>query len=386
LLSLLATSAGAAAASAEPGDAPSADADAATYLEHPEALRLDAEELAKASGRPVDEVLRELELAPVAQELIADVKERAGDRFAGAWVEHEPSWQLHIALTEGTPLALDALTRSTGVPVSVEYREGPSEEILIEEANKLAAWATATPGIDGVEADVEGPELVVYANNEAPIGVQRMAPATPGGVEVRFVNSGEPAGDTATVRGGLALTSCTSGFSVTSGGIIGFATAGHCGNSQSWAATPTGSPANASTYGGEVRGTTADIQYHRVTSPHNASSTFFGGSATTATTRSGTGTAFVGQGLCHRGKTTGYSCGNVTSTTFAPTWANACLSSPCSAAFVRIDGTTLGNAGGDSGGPWFSGAAAYGIHKGGGAGWGVYTPVARLSSLGVTLL
>lgn len=330
--------------------------------------------------------MRELRLAPAVERLISEVKNRAGERFAGAWVEHEPSWQLHIALTDGAPVVLDAVARATSVPVSVEYRAGPSEKALISEASRLAAWATGSPGIDGVEADVRGPELVVYANDVGQTSVQRSAPISADGVAIRFVNSGTPAGDAATVRGGVATSSCTSAFSVTAGGIIGFATAGHCGSSQSWAATPTGSTSNTSTYGGEIRSSNADIQYHRVSSPHSATSAFFGGSATTATTRQGTGTAFVGQGLCHRGKTTGYSCGNVTSTTFAPTWEGACPGTTCSASFVRVDGTTLSTSGGDSGGPWFSGGAAYGIHKGGGAGWCVYTPVARLSSLGVSLL
>lgn len=388
-LGLLATTAGIAAASTtEPEGSPGA-AGVESYLDATEALQLDAQQLAEQTGRSTEEVLRELELAPRVQGMIEDVKQRAGDRFAGAWVEREPEWQLRVAFTAGEPVSLGSLTRSAEVPVVVEYREGPSEKALVEEANRLAAWATGTPGVDGVEANTQGPELIVYTNNESSSSVQRMAPPPTGDVDVRFVNSGEPARDRYTLRGGAGGSTCTVGFTATAGpSSHGYVTAGHCGNTQTWSPdigryVGTMSP---STFGGELRNANADLQYHTITNPHVTSNTFFGGSDTTPTIRNGTGTAFVGQGLCHRGMVTAYSCGNVTSTTFAPTWENACNGTPCNAVFVRADGVTLGGSDGDSGGPWFSGAAAYGIHKGGGSGWTVYTPIAQISGLGLTLM
>ena len=166
----------------------------------------------------------------------------------------------------------------------------------------------------------------------------------------------------------------------------GFATAGHCSNAQNWSAGSTGSAVNTSTYVAQAWTPTADLQFHRINSPHSTSNTFFGSSASSATIRSGSGSAFVGQLLCHRGKITGYSCGEVVSTAFAPTWDQACQAQACQAVFVKVQHSALQGQGGDSGGPWFNGAAAYGIHKGGGIGWKAYTPVSRLSALGLTLM
>ncbi|MFE6234231.1 hypothetical protein [Cellulosimicrobium sp. NPDC057862] len=385
----MATTAGVAAASSTEPEGSSGAASVEDYLDANEALRLDAQQLAKQTGRSTEEVLRELELAPRVQDMIEDAKQRAGDRFAGAWVEHKPEWQLHIAVTTGEPVSLGSLARSAEVPVVVEYREGPSEKELVEEANRLAVWATATPGVDGVEANTQGPELIVYTNNESPSSVQRTAPPRVSGVDVRFVSSGEPARDTYTLRGGAGGRTCTVGFTATAGpSSHGYVTAGHCNNTQTWSpdiGTYVGTM-SPSTFGGELRNANADLQYHTITNPHVTSNTFFGGSDITPTIRNGTGTAFVGQGLCHRGMVTSSSCGNVTSTTFAPTWENACNGTPCNAVFVRADGVTLGTSDGDSGGPWFSGAAAYGIHKGGNAGWTVYTPISQIAFLGLTLM
>jgi hypothetical protein len=358
-----------------------------TYLSHEEALELDAEQIASQTGMPADDVLHELELAPAVEKLVADARELAGDRFAGAWIEREPTWHLRVALTAGGPVALDALVGEADVPVEIEYREGPSEEILIEEADLLAEWAAATPGIDGVGSNIQVPELVVYANDEAALTSRGLPVAPSSGIAVRFVSSGQPAASEAVLRGGAAASTCTTGFTVQANSSNrGFVTAGHCGNSQSWASTPTGSPGASSTFGGEIHSATADIQYHRITSPHSTSNTFYGSSSSTATIRNGTGVATVGLHLCHRGKVTGSSCGNVTDTTFAPTWNGACGTATCRAVFVRVDGLNLEGSPGDSGGPWFRGGAAYGIHMGGGAAWKVYTPIARISSLSVSLM
>jgi|tagenome__1003787_1003787.scaffolds.fasta_scaffold20965399_5 hypothetical protein len=165
-------------------------------------------------------------------------------------------------------------------------------------------------------------------------------------------------------------------------------TAGHCGNVNNYALTPNGATSYGTTFKREARSSIADLQW-AVMNSRNALNSFYGSSASTPTTRVGQGTATSGQLLCHRGKSTGYSCGNVTSTAYAPTYAGACPSA-CSAAFVRVEGSALANIGGDSGGPWFSGGYAYGIHKGGQEGtvavWACFTPVGRMSDLGVALV
>ena len=87
------------------------------------------------------------------------------------------------------------------------------------------------------------------------------------------------------------------------------------------------------------------------------------------------GLLLVGSYLCHRGITTGYRCGDVTSNEYVPTWSGACNGVACKARFVRVDAAEQVC---DSGGPWFwtNGTGtnrAYGIHKGGGVTFSVFS-------------
>ena len=78
--------------------------------------------------------------------------------------------------------------------------------------------------------------------------------------------------------------------------------------------------------------------------------------------------------VCHQGNVSGHSCGYITSLFTKPYWV------PGSDFFVMAEAPTLNDQPGDSGGPWFYGNSAYGIHTGGGKaygtwsnwGWGVY--------------
>lgn len=66
--------------------------------------------------------------------------------------------------------------------------------------------------------------------------------------------------------------------------------------------------------------------------------------------------------VCHQGITTGYSCGTVTDKTGGPNYDNL---------FIEINNAQ--HSGGDSGGPWFLGTSAYGIHHGGGGTYSYFT-------------
>jgi hypothetical protein len=347
-----------------------------------EAELIDAQMFAELKGISLDEAKLQLSNDHAAGPIVDAARRIAGDRFAGAWIDRAP-WTLTIAVTGSEKFkGLEQLTVSASIPVNIDYGAVSSELELVAEAERLAKWAVSTGGIDGVGVSPRTGALMIDTNSSAPAGIASKVPtAFPVIVSV----SAEPA--KSEYRGGVALTSCTAGFTVKSTSTTqrGIVTAGHCGNTQAYALTPTGTPTYSTTYGGQLWGSTYDLQYHRVTS-HTSTGVFYGPSATTPTTRVGSGTAVLDQFLCHRGKVTGYSCGEVVSTSFAPTWANACNTSTCSAVFVKVQHPALQGLPGDSGGPWFYGAAAYGIHMGGSVGWKVYSPIGKISSLGLALL
>ncbi|NKQ35856.1 MAG: hypothetical protein HF973_09605, partial [Chloroflexi bacterium] len=75
-----------------------------------------------------------------------------------------------------------------------------------------------------------------------------------------------------------------------------------------------------------------------------------------------------GSTACHYGNNTGYSCGTIQNN-------NACLpvNGTQGCRWVRVTGANHGQ--GDSGGPWYYGSTAYGIHHGGSNYAAYYMPV-----------
>ncbi len=305
-------------------------------LSDQQALQLDAVELSRDRGISVEAAIQEMLLDRRAYSFAANVTEFAGDSMMGIWIDRDPSWVMRVAVADKVAFdAVDEMLAAGGLPYEVILRDGVSETRLREAADLMAGEAQESAGILGVEIDVRVGGIVVLAEPNADVSpLEKIAPE----IAIDVVRVRSEVGDAN--RGGVAMSSCTAGFPVTkpSTSQVGLVTAGHCGNSQS------GTPANA----------------------------------------------IVGHYICHRGKTTGYSCGYVVSTTFAPTWSNACNGAACSAVFTRVDSSTFANQPGDSGGPWFNGGVPVGIHKGGlygdYAAWSVYTPISKLSTLSIGVL
>ena len=117
----------------------------------------------------------------------------------------------------------------------------------------------------------------------------------------------------------------------------------------------------------EFKDADRDVELH--TSGYVERAEFYADSATSPRTLTGrrlrTSTA-VGDTVCHRGKSTGYSCGKVSKTNTILTYANACGTQTCSAVWVTVTGDS-GTAcyPGDSGGPVFISQTAVGLLKGG---------------------
>lgn len=169
-------------------------------------------------------------------------------------------------------------------------------------------------------------------------------------------------------KGGLRMTSCTTAFTVINSNTLNksVATAAHCADSfqqyQTW--EPSDGIQYTMNFRGEVHDANADIAWYG-TPAHTVRPRFYGGiTVGDGSLQTGWGVAAVGSHLCHQGKTTGYSCGDVTSISFQPTYAGACPGT-CNSSFVRVFGSNLKNLPGDSGGPWFRDTTIYGVHKGG---------------------
>lgn len=158
-----------------------------------------------------------------------------------------------------------------------------------------------------------------------------------------------------TVGGYLAINGylCTGGFNVISStGVTGIATAGHCENSPGAQRNRPGDTSWNLTYKAGHEGQWGDFQWH--TTSGTESDDFYYDESGGARDVSGQGSPVDGQTLCRFGYTTDDECDTVTEL------------SVCSGSYCRlVEMAHREAAGGDSGGPWYLGTVAYGYHHGG---------------------
>lgn len=226
------------------------------------------------------------------------------------------------------------------------------------------------------------------------------------GTPVRIATLDAPVSNQAIEGGGhlqftnpFSLTqNCTGAFTVYQAltSRYGSLTAGHC-NASSGAynySAPTGTPTHTINKVSLLDTANTDIGWAYIsTSSSDATSRFYDGfgyvTRMGVVTKAGTN---VGDILCHYGMASGVqSCGSVASTAYNPGSICAGGASACNAVFVRVDITGNNKClAADSGGPWFVGNAAAGIHKAGSNSGTdsvcVYTTIDDISGMGVSLL
>lgn len=157
---------------------------------------------------------------------------------------------------------------------------------------------------------------------------------------------GQPEG----ILGGRGWGACTAGFSVVRGSVYGMTTANHCtsiGSTTSYQgasmALPSAPVALAASSGDvkwrRVVGDTAEPRFQSVSGGYRLVT--------------GTANPAVGTAICKYGVSTGQTCDTVVAT-------NVCANDYCGLSKVGNDISEAG----DSGGPWFFGNTAMGIHHG----------------------
>ena len=192
-----------------------------------------------------------------------------------------------------------------------------------------------------------------------------------GSIAVAYeVVDGRNIADDTMFDGGRVMGTCTSGFAARHNdtGYFGIITAGHCtGADTMHGVTLPWVDGYASV--------TADAEFHRIPSGsgHELRSQFGVGDNEPLSIWVVKGQVdrldMADRYVCHRGKSSGSSCGTVDKIHYRPTHSKACRVSSggdytaCHNVFVRVHGPDLQACKGDSGGPWYMGNKAYGIHK-----------------------
>jgi streptogrisin C len=252
------------------------------------------------------------------------------------------------------------LIQDSPLPVELEADRSHS----LAQMREALAQAEAVLERDGQFAyalDIQTATLLVLGPQE-PTAASVAGAEEQVGMPVRFELSQLPTDQH--TYGGAQLEVCTTGFTVRHDptGVTGVLTAAHCPNTLTYTQPVTGPSYELTAQGGKDD-SNQDFQW--MTGSHAEYPQFWDGQYYRTVVAEVQRANMEGDWVCHRGKTTGTSCGTVTNAYYDPGPECGPENGDCDASWVRVDGPNLACAGGDSGGPWYSGGTAYGIHKGG---------------------
>lgn len=357
-----------------------------------EAAIADAKAVAEASGAPLDAVLRGLAHQDRFDQVLLQVGERYGEIYAGAYTDNFPQSVSTIRIKGQVPAALMELVAASGEPVEIvggaphSWQElttlGREVSLLLQEEGHPGAvtWIEVREGRINATvpftrrsaAEITGqvlarvverqPETARLLSTDT-LRIEVAAPGTELGVGEHTYGGGEALDD--------GFRECTTAFTVNlAGGGTGVLTAAHCNGINQYRQN------DGLTYSmpwlDEHVGTYGDMEIH--SSTHIEPDDYY---ADFNMLRDVSGispiTAYnVGDWICKFGRTTGRDCSSEIYSLwicYYPDHRQACN-------LVAVDEHIT--AGGDSGGPWYWGNTAWGIHSGrasiGGTMRSVWTP------------
>lgn len=322
--------------------------------------------------------------------------------------------------------AEDILAQDVQVPLKFKGSAANSVRVLQAAIDASAQSLAAIPGFQTAFVDNKTGEVVLMVDAKSPdvasaeaakfLKVPYRIELVPGG----FVKAALRGGQFASIPAGrLCMTAFAAKHNTT--GKTGLVTAGHCASGSAIYLSDSGT-SYAMTQGAPITlqpagdlmflsGTptaVAEFYYDGTGAARSVTGTRSRASTTVGNGTSETAGTKTGSFVCHLGQQTSgssnivQSCGEVVSTTAGSTGAFTggsyvlVRNTQSGAGTVTTSGTgTLLCFTGDSGGPWFSGTIAFGVHSGcawqdgirnGTATYSTYTSVDAFPSIGVTIL
>ena len=333
-----------------------------------EALREQLTWQAEQEGISLDKAIEKYAWQGPLAYLVNEIRQDYPNDFAGARIEQDlTAW---IAFSGTAPAGAASSIRAFPRAVQIIENRGFTEAGLnqrlhsvhdsvmandkVEDAVSTYDLATGrlevTAAIeDSFDTPAQKKALSDLLRTELPIG--SVANVGTSDVDLNVV-SDIAGGAESDIRGGTHLSRCTAGFVLeNSNGERNISTAGHCPNNLS---LRNGNIRITLTFEDEHEGRWGDLQRHSVPSGHTLTNSIrYNSSGRRSRPILSTGVPVEGQVLLHYGKSTGYKSDWVYRGV-----VNAGIAEHLVAMFSH---TTQG---GDSGGPWFQGNTAYGIHFG----------------------
>jgi hypothetical protein len=343
-----------------------------------DAIAQDASEYGRSFGLDAGEAARRLIAQEESVAATDALLERYRHRLAGIAVEHRPDFRIVVLLT-GRKKVADHTIMAGGLAVPVAFRTGAEatrEEVIAAIRRHGAEIRKAHPSAQGMGLDPRTGALTVMirghdaARNGAETIEMRLRALTGVPVRVRVMDGAAANASGASVEGGVRVAGadalsgrrnvCTTGFVVTDGARTGIVTAAHCPDTLTYVDPHDGGEVMLE-FGGQWGWSYQDVQLHLSEAAQQP--VFYADPKTpprVLTSQRRRESARAGDAVCHRGVSSGYSCSFVELTDYAP--PGELCGGPCDAVWVTVAGPNC--RGGDSGGPVFSGATAFGITKG----------------------
>lgn len=335
----------------------------------PIAERQDLEKVAAQEGISINEALKKYGWQSSATVELEDFEVAVGDNltytvFTDAGVE--------IGFKNSAPeSAIQALESSLNVKIQVNEGLGYSADEMVSAGEEIHYLVIDAVGNSQIATDIDvlsGEITVSSAEGVAESSAFEPAEeAVPPEDIIKVIKSHQEISDiinslpdevtisvgqvteeggTEVARGGGHLTSCTAAWSVSKSGYSkgGLMTAAHCPDTQKYQGR------GILNYRGQMAKAKGDAQWH--SSTEVTTNTFY---YTAGATRKVTSvkSPVLGQQLCVYGKTTRNTCDKVYK-------LNQCSGGYCGMVATHRHHTKSG----DSGGPWFWGNTAYGVHHG----------------------
>ena len=220
-------------------------------------LGVDARSYASDYGVSFDEALRRLRLQDDVGDLEALLAKNEVATFAGLWIQHEPDFRIIVKLTDGRNETVRPYILGGALENLVDVGSAATSLASLKAAQLQAVAAANNLDIrvdSGINVFANRVEL--YAVDKTALDHALRAANIQLRAEVEVVERGHLSRPAGNIYGGLALSECTSGFSVQdSSGTKGITTAAHCPDELSYEGT-------ALSHQSGVEGGSADVQWH----------------------------------------------------------------------------------------------------------------------------
>lgn len=330
-------------------------------------LARDAAVLAKNKGMAPEDARAALERQPEIGRMEAALTNALPEAYGGLMVDYAPEYRIKVLVEPGRSAEVEAEIERRGFDdlqpfVRLEETRFTRRALLdaVERVRKIADRRVASSGIDLRAGVVE----VGAATDEDVAAIRDAVARSRDSIEARdvIVKKVFGTGEESSSYGGLKINQsdgtspCTSGFSVvrTTDAATGVATAAHCKNG-GYSLHQVGLDYITEAYGGS-----SDAQWHKTPSLADENKIKTGTDLWRyITSKKSRSQMYIDEQVCHYGRTTGYGCGYIRDKNFEPVEPPG-INFYATFILVGNDDTEQG----DSGGPWFIGNTAYGIHHG----------------------